>query len=325
MSTSVEQAPGWKKAVFVIVGLGASTPWSNAPLALGVGCVLALAGVAAWPKLCKATSRQLIQWCVATLGLIVPMGELFAIAREGMAFAVGTIAMTFALGALLDRLLRTGAEQTVLISSGTAICGGSAIAAVGSAIGASSAGMAIATGAVFLLNAVALYAFPAVGHWLGLSDAQFGTWAGIAIHDVSSVTGAAGGYVAAGGVAGAALRTATVVKLSRVLWIVPIALGASWWTRRKSPGNASRAPVPWLIILFVLASGARSLFPAVGEHAEAIRRVAGLGFQMALFLIGSGLSVAALRRVGWRALAQAVTLWVVIGVVSLVVVRATVK
>lgn len=318
-----------RQIVFVVVGLACLTPWASPPIALAAGCVLGLLGLSAFGKQAKPFSRQIIQWCVATLGLLVPLQHLWAMVRDGMAFAFGTIVVTFVAGLLVGRWLRVGRDQTILVSSGTAICGGSAIAAVGSAIGATGGTMAIATGAVFLLNAAALYLFPILGHALHLSDAQFGTWAGVAIHDVSSVTGAATPYVAAGGTPGVAGDTATVVKLSRVVWIVPIALGAGWWVRRASAkagaGATAKLPVPWLVILFLAASAASTFLPVVRDHAKEIRRVAGWGFQGALFLIGSGITRAALAAVGWRVLVLAVMLWIVVAAGSLPIILATVR
>lgn len=313
----------WKAAVFLPAAAYSATPWASAPIALALGCVLALAGVAAFRAESRAVSKQLIQWSVATLGLLVPLPRLVGIAREGLLFAAATIIGTFVLAILAGRLLKAGREQTTLIASGTAICGGSAIAAVGSSIAASSAGMAIATAAVFLLNAAALYLFPAIGHALHLTDTQFGTWAGVAIHDVSSVTGAAASYEPKGGPS-TALDVATVVKLSRVLWIVPIALVAGWHAHRSGATDRKRLPIPWLIILFVLASLAATFVGPIARYAREIRFVATLGFQLALFLIGSGLSVAAIREVGWRTLLLAVILWIAIAGGSLVVVMKTV-
>ncbi|QOJ01683.1 MAG: putative sulfate exporter family transporter [Phycisphaeraceae bacterium] len=319
-----------KPAVFIIAAALCLTPWVSPPIALALGAALALAGLAAFEKKSRAVSRQLIQWCVAALGLLIPMDRLAGVVAEGFAIAAGTILVTFALGFGVGALLRVGRERVMLIASGTAICGGSAIAAVGASIGAASADMAIATGSIFLLNAAALYIFPMIGHALELTDAQFGAWAGVAIHDVSSVTGAASVYVASeGGVPGAALATATVVKLSRVVWIVPIALACGWWCRRRggdgTPGRAGAVPVPWLIVLFIAASVAAWLVPGVARHADEIRAVAKQGFSLALFLIGSGLSIGALRKVGWRSLVLAVALWVVVSAASLAVVRATVE
>lgn len=327
----------WKKAVFILGLVACATPWVSPPLALGIGCVLALVGVAPFPKQSKAVSRQLIQWCVATLGLLIPLARLIEVVREGFVLALITIVATFALGMLLARLLRVGREQTTLLCSGTAICGGSAIAAVGSAIQASSSGMAIATGAIFLLNAAGLYLLPIIGHALDLSAAQFGSWAGMAIHDVSSVSGAATSYFDDSAQAAIVTEHAMVVKLSRVIWIVPIAVAARAWFMRANAAAASAAdsagaaptptpiktpklPIPWLVVLFVAASVLATLVPAIDAYSKDIRLVARLGFQVALFLIGSGLSIAAIRAVGWRALAMATILWIALALGSLVVV-----
>lgn len=291
---------------------------------------MALTGMSAFPDLSKRASRLLIQVCVVLLGLRIDLNLLLEAARDGLLFAAGTIVTTFALGLLLGVWLKTGRQITLLITSGTAICGGSAIAAVGAAISATATEMAVATGAVFLLNAGALYLFPVIGHALELSDIQFGTWAGVAIHDVSSVVGAAATYHVGDSTSTAALDTANIVKLSRVLWILPIATLAAWWSRRGGgPGDAAkpvgrRAPVPWFILLFIAASAARTFVPGLEQVAEPVRIGAGLGFQLALFLIGAALSRKAIASVGWRALTQAVVLWAFIAVVSLLVVKATI-
>lgn len=328
-------APLWKHAVFLVGLVACATPWVSPPLALAIGCVLALMGIAPLPKQSKVVSRQLIQWCVATLGLLIPLARLIEVVREGFVLALITIVATFALGMFLARLLRVGREQTTLLCSGTAICGGSAIAAVGSAIQASSAGMAIATGAIFLLNAAGLYLLPIIGHALDLSAAQFGSWAGMAIHDVSSVSGAATSYFKDPEQAAIVTEHAMVVKLSRVIWIVPIALIARAWFMRLHRNEASAAgdpdaaatkasrpklPIPWLVVLFIAASILATLVPAIDAYSKDIRLIARLGFQVALFLIGSGLSIAAIRAVGWRALAMATILWIALAAGSLVVV-----
>ena len=299
-----------------------ASPFASAPLALGVGMVLALLGLVAFEKEAKKFSRTLIQVCVVALGLRVDLATLAREAGSGFVFAAATILAAFLLGFALERLLRTGKELTLLISSGTAICGGSAIAAVGASIGASSSAMAVATGAVFILNAVALYAFPPIGHALHLTDAQFGLWAGVAIHDVSSVVGAASHYHAGDPGSAAALDTANVVKLTRVLWILPCAFFAAWVMRRErgADGPRARAPFPWFILFFLAASAARTFIPAVADSADTVKFAAGLGFQLALFLIGSGLSRAAIASVGWRVLVQAVVLWLALAGASLAVI-----
>ncbi len=318
--------PPWKSALFIAAALACASPWSSAPIALTVGCVLALLGLTAFAKQSKAISRQLIQWCVATLGLLIPLPTLLRIATDGLLFATVSVLATFALGIVLARLLRTGREQTILLSAGTAVCGGSAIVATGAAIGASSASMAIATASIFLLNAAGLYALPPIGHWLGLTDAQFGAWAGIALHDVSSVMGAANSYATDAAGSKVVADTATVVKLSRVLWLVPISLIAGWWvSRHPEPGTEAkptRPPIPWLIILFLLASLLATFVPAIAQASTQIRAIAAMGFQLALFLIGAGLSVTAIKSVGWRALLQALLMWLALAAASLAAVKA---
>jgi uncharacterized membrane protein YadS len=207
-----------------------------------------------------------------------------------------------------------------LISAGTAVCGGSAIAAVGSVIGVDESEISVAMGTVFILNAAALYVFPVVGHSLGLTQIQFGTWAGIAIHDISSVVGASAHYGLD------ALHTATAVKLSRALWIIPLALAATaiFRTRKTYRQTATqhkpKVQVPWFIGFFLLASAARSFVPGMAGIAPVLGHVATTGLTLTLFLIGAGLSAKMLRTVGWRPFLQGVLLWLLISVVSLAVV-----
>ena len=246
----------------------------------------------------------------------------------GLLLAAGTIAGTLAAGRWLGGRLRVGRNASALISCGTAICGGSAVAAVASTIGADEGEVAVAMGVVFVLNAVALLAFPPAGHALGLSQAQFGTWAGVAIHDVSSVVAAAGRY------GPRASETATAVKLSRALWIIPVTLAASFTRRESRAGGAQsdgrkrarrRPAVPWFVGLFLLASVARGVSPAVASAAPALARLATRGLTLTLFLVGAGLTRQTLRAVGVRPLVQAAVLWALISVTSLVVILHTVR
>lgn len=303
---------------FVVAALAATGPWSSPPVALAAGITFGLAGLAAFAAQSKRLSRLLIQGCVVLLGLRMDLAGLWASAREGFGLALATIGGAMALGLALGRLLRTDAPVTMLVSSGTAICGGSAIAAVGSAIGASAPAMAVATGCVFLLNAAGLYLFPLIGHALDLSPRDFGVWAGVAIHDVSSVVGAATVY---GGQDATALDTANVVKLTRVVWILPLTLLAAWWFRGTRPDGAPRQAVPWFIGLFLLASAARTLIPGAEDLSGPVRAVATAGFKGALFLIGSALTLDALRRVGWRAMALALALWIILASGTLAAVK----
>lgn len=340
-------------AVFVAIILACFIPnsWVGPPLALAIGIVFALTNLSEYQARAKVISRVLIQACIVMLGLRIDLAQLVREAQSGFVFAAATILAAFIVGFTLERILRTGKELTLLISSGTAICGGSAIAAVGTSIGASGSSMAVATGVIFILNAVALYAFPPIGHWLSLTDAQFGTWAGVAIHDISSVVGAATNYHATGDAASStALDTANIVKLSRVIWIFPCTLFAAWVMKRSreaeanidatlpekspSPLSSQSTPspsskslparlfsiVPPFILLFLLASAARTFIPALASAQGSIKLIAGAGFAGALFLIGSGLSKKALASVGWRALVQALLTWLVMAVGALVVI-----
>lgn len=314
----------------LVLGAWCLSPWAAPWSALGAGVAVALLGLAAFEAASKPVSRYLIQASVVLLGLRLPFDRLIDTGAGGLAFAAGTILGALALGWLLGRMLKIEGKVAALVSSGTAICGGSAIAAVGSAIAASGAQMAVAIGTVFLLNGAALYLFPLIGHALGLSETQFGVWAGVAIHDVSSVVGASSSYHTGDPASAAAAETATVVKLSRVIWIVPIAAGAAWlWRRRGEEAGAARPGFPLFIVGFVLASAARTFIEpvtrAADANAEAIRYIAGAGMTLALFLIGAGLSKKAIASVGWRPLAMGVILWAALAAASLGVVMGMVE
>lgn len=314
--------------LLMILGAAFSlSPWCSGPLALGLGIALALPGLTAWSGPSKRFSRLLIQVCIVLLGLAIDLHRVQQAGVGGLAFAAGTIVLVFALGAALGRLLGVPGTLGTLLSSGTAICGGSAIAATSRVIRADDSDTSIALAAVFVLNAIALFVFIPVGHWLAMSQEQFGTWAAVAIHDMASVVAAGKEY------GPAALEQATVVKLTRVLWIVPVAAACGWAASRRAPGAgapggngwaAVRGALPWFIVLFVLASAVRTYVPGVGAHEATVKAAAKAGMTLALFLIGCGLSRAAVERVGARPFVMAAALWVVLSVVSLLVVRATV-
>ncbi len=305
----------------------------GAPAALAVGIALALAGLAAFEKPAKNAAKWLIQASIVLLGLSIPLTEVARAGLAGLALAVGTIALVFAASLALGRVLGTPRPLTALLTSGTAICGGSAIAATSSVIGASPAHTSVALAVVFLLNACGVYAYPPIGHALGLSAEQFGAWAAIGIHDTAGVVAAAKSY------SDAALDQATVIKLTRVLWIVPVAFALAAWLRRAEPGTRPgprrSAPVPWFIGLFLAACLVRTLFPSLAQPVDWLPGAASspalaakwLGkylLTLALFLIGAGLSRAALASVGWRPLAHAAGLWVLVSVASLLVIARTV-
>ena len=308
---------GARQTLFFGAAAFCLTPWASPPIALTLGAVLALTHENPFANLGKALSGRLLQVCVVFLGFGMDLPVVLKAGANGAGFAALTIAATLALGWWLGKILGILPKTSALISAGTAICGGSAIAAVGSVIGVAEGEITVAMGTVFILNAVALYLFPWLGHTLHLSQAQFGTWAGVAIHDISSVVGAASHYGLS------ALQTATAVKLSRALWIIPVAFGAAY-AFRSDTGDGSTAPaekpkvaVPWFVGFFLLASVLRSYVPGVAHVAPALSQAATVGLTLTLFLIGAGLSARVLRAVGWRPLLQGVVLWVFISVASL--------
>ncbi|HEV2331672.1 MAG TPA: putative sulfate exporter family transporter [Gammaproteobacteria bacterium] len=284
-------------------------------IALALGLVFALTLENPYREQGGRYVRLLLQVSVVLLGFGIDLVSVFRVGLHGIVFAALTLFTTFTLGYWLARLLDIERKTSLLISAGTAICGGSAIAAVGTAVEAERSEMSVAMGTVFLLNAVALYLFPVLGHLLHLSQGQFGTWAGIAIHDVSSVAGAGAAY------GEEALKTAMVVKLSRVLWIVPVTLAAAFLFRKRGETKTPRRiALPWFILGFLLASLAGDLLPPVRHWAPALAYVAKSGFAYTLFCIGASLSVAAIRAVGYKPLIQGVVLWLFISCVALLAV-----
>jgi uncharacterized membrane protein YadS len=322
--------------LFLLAAAFCLTPCGSPALALALGMGLALTYENPYGDISKHAAKFLLQFCVVMLGFGMNLAVVLQAGKSGMLFAAGSIAGTLILGYAVGRGLKINAKTSALISAGTAICGGSAIAAVGSVIGAAEGEMTVAMGTVFLLNAVALYAFPLIGHALHLSQTQFGTWAGVAIHDISSVVGASTVYGLP------ALQTATAVKLSRALWIVPVALGAALSFCRTQgiggtkPGLADttvgfdpiqtparahgKIQIPWFIGLFLLASVGRSLIPAVAVVAPTLSHLATAGLTLTLFLIGAGISRKTLRTVGWRPMVQGILLWLAISTGSLLVI-----
>jgi uncharacterized integral membrane protein (TIGR00698 family) len=287
------------------------TPWCSPPIALAIGLAFAL--IAGSPfKTTKAT-KILLQVSVVGLGFGMNLGRVIEAGRTGFLFTLATIAGTLLLGYAIGRAMHVSSGTAHLISSGTAICGGSAIAAVGPVIGASDEEMSVSLGTVFILNSIALFVFPAIGAALQLSQSQFGVWSAIAIHDTSSVVGAASAFGAE------ALQVATTVKLTRALWIVPLTIGTALAFHRRN----AKIALPWFILFFVVASVIRTYVEAPEIVFEWAVRLARIGLTVTLFLIGSQLSRQSLARVGVRPLILGVVLWIAISAAGLWAVRAT--
>ena len=296
-----------RKVIFILAAILCLFPFMSPPLALFIGLVLAQLLEHPFPKVSQKITKQLLKISVVGLGFGMNVFSAMRAGREGIIFTVVSITGVLTLGYILGKVLKIERITSALISAGTAICGGSAIAALSPVMNAKEEQISIAMGTVFILNSVALFLFPVIGHALNLSQSQFGIWCAIAIHDTSSVVGAAAKY------GDQALQIATTVKLARALWIIPVAFGATFIF--KSPH--SKVSIPYFIGLFVIAMIANTYVPFVQSIAPYIVSVAKVGLTLTLFLIGSGLSFKLLKKVGVRPLVQGVILWVTISCVAL--------
>jgi uncharacterized integral membrane protein (TIGR00698 family) len=298
------------KAVF-LVGLAiAASGFVSPPVALALGLIFGFTFPHPFDQSAKKLSRYLLQASVVGLGFGMNLHDVIRAGRSGFVYTVVSISVTMLVGMALGALLTMERTPAFLISTGTAICGGSAIAAVGPITGATDEQMAVSLGTVFVLNSVALLTFPGIGAALHLSQTQFGLWAALAIHDTSSVVGAAAKY------GGVALAVGTTVKLARALWIVPMSIGAALIKHARA-----KIQWPWFIALFCLAAVCNTYLPAGAATYGALSRAAKIGLTATLYLIGSGISVATVRKVGHRPLLLGVILWLLISTGSLWLIR----
>ena len=297
------------KFVFFLLLFACLTPWVSPPIALVLGLFAALTFGNPFPEQTKKATKILLQTSVVLLGFGMNLTSVIKAGKDGVLFTIATIFGTLIVGYFVGKLLKVEDKTSALISSGTAICGGSAIAAVAPAIDADGEQISVSLGTVFILNSVALILFPIIGHALNLSQNQFGIWSAIAIHDTSSVVGAAQSYGAE------ALAIATTVKLARALWIAPIALLFSFIHRSKK----AKIAIPYFILFFLLATLVRTYMPADFPSSifDSLVNLAKAGLTVTLFLIGASLSRETLKKVGIKPLVQGVLLWILISIISL--------
>ena len=283
--------------------------WATPPVVLFIGLVFALLCGQAYPTFNKNISKKLLQYSVIGLGFGMNLQTSLASGKEGMLFTIISVVGTLIIGMFIGcKILKLNRNTSYLISSGTAICGGSAIAAVGPIIKAKDTDMSMALATVFILNAIGLFLFPILGHWLGLTQQEFGTWAAIAIHDTSSVVGAGAAY------GEEALQVATTIKLTRALWIIPLALVTSVIFRSEG----KKISIPWFILFFIVAMLINTyLLADYPETGKFIAGVARKGLIITMFFIGASLSVDVIKSVGIRPLLQGVLLWMIISAASL--------
>ena len=299
-----------KKAAFFLLLILSASGFISPPIALCAGLIFGLATQHPYAADSRAFSKFLLQASVVALGFGMNLHEVLNAGRSGFLYTALGIGFALLAGFLIGKLFSVRGTTSYLISTGTAICGGSAIAAIGPILEASDEEMAVALGTVFILNSIALFIFPTIGASLELSQSQFGLWSALAIHDTSSVVGAASRY------GNQALVVATTVKLARALWIVPLALATA-----AARHSRSKVQIPWFIFLFCLAAVVNTYGPQEPRLSQMFFQLGRLGLTVTLFLIGTGISRATVKEVGWRPLAQGVLLWILVGGTSLYFIR----
>jgi uncharacterized integral membrane protein (TIGR00698 family) len=302
-----------QKVLFFIFLSACLIPYVSPPIALGLGLFTALKIGNPFQRTIGRWTRILLQSSVVLLGFGMNLANVLKAGKDGILFTIATIFGTLIFGWLIGKLLKINDKTSTLISSGTAICGGSAIAAVAPAIDADSEEISVSLCTVFILNSIALVVFPIIGQALALNENQFGIWAAIAIHDTSSVVGASAKY------GSEALLIATTVKLARALWIAPVALIFAFIYRSKNGGNKTKIAVPWFIFLFLFATVLRTYAPNSVPPSlfDALVNLAKAGLTVTLFLIGASLSRETIRKVGLKPFLQGVLLWIAVSLVSL--------
>lgn len=307
MQQIVQLITRYNKPIFIVLFVCCLLPFVTPAIALFAGLAFALTAGQPYPKFSKKTSKYLLQFSVVGLGFGMNLYASLQSGKEGMLFTIVSVFAVLALGMWLGKRLLIDRKTSYLIAAGTAICGGSAIAAVGPVVKADDNQMSMSLGTIFILNAIALFIFPPIGHLLGLTQEQFGLWAAIAIHDTSSVVGAGAAY------GETALEIATMVKLTRALWIIPITILTMFLFKQKG----AKITIPWFILFFILAMVANTFLNLPEALTRSVVWAAKQGLTLTLFLIGAGLSRQVIRQVGIRPMVQGVLLWIFIGAISL--------
>jgi uncharacterized integral membrane protein (TIGR00698 family) len=305
------------RSIFFLGLLLAGSGLVSPPVALVGGIAFGFTAVHPYRKEASSLAKLLLQISVILLGFGMNLQQVIHAGKSGFLYTAISICSAVVLGLLLGKLFKVGGKASYLITLGTAICGGSAIAAIAPITDANEEEISVSMGTVFLLNSVALLIFPAIGWWLHLSQYQFGLWAALAIHDTSSVVGAAAKY------GPQALAIGTTVKLARALWIVPVSLITAIYMgrvakRERTSGHQAKVKIPWFIFLFIGASVLSTYLPRFMHTYLDLNRLGKAGLTATLFLIGTSLSKKTLQAVGIKPFLQGVILWIVIATASLV-------
>lgn len=295
-------------ALYFIIPFLCLMPFFTAPMALGAGILLTVLRIKK-PYDVSGYTSKILQWSIVLMGFGMSLEKVIETSQTGVWLTAASVILVFFFGLIIGKLLKVEKNTTMLISSGTAICGGSAIAAVSPIINAKNNQISFALTVVFVLNAVALFIFPPIGHALGMSQENFGYWSAIAIHDTSSVVGASAAY------GSEALEIATTVKLTRTLWIIPLSFLVVFINRKES--KLSKIKIPWFILYFVIAILLAYFFPQYSKDYDHISWLGKRGMTLALFLIGTSFSLEDLRTAGPRAFILGILLWIIISVGTL--------
>jgi len=298
------------KVVFIITTLFCLISDISSWMALLAGIIFSFILGHPYPKLSQKAINIFLKIAVVGFGFGINIHDAISISTKSIWLTAGSILLIMVSGYLIAKLLELNKGEGHLITSGTAICGGSAIAAIAPITGASNQEISVSLGVVFLLNSIALLIFPPIGHFLNLSEFQFGMWSAIAIHDTSSVIGAAHSY------GQESLKVATTVKMARVLWIIPISIYSIFLFKSKN----TKIKIPWFILLFILATILNSYFPIHQDLQGYIASSSNSLLIVTLFLIGMSLSIERIRASGWKVLIFGVSLWVITAVFSLVLI-----
>ena len=302
MVSILKNLPLFSKLLFFTFGILIIILNLSPATSLIMGLLIGIIFTNPFPNQSRVITKYLLQISIVGLGFGMNFEQVLEAGKDGFVFTLVTIALAMGLGFLLGRWLKVDDIIAYLISCGTAVCGGSAIAAVSQVLKAENKDISVSIGTVFILNAVALFIFPVIGHYFNLSQQQFGLWAAIAIHDTSSVVGASAKY------GNEALAIATTVKLARALWIIPLVVLTSVLFNNKGSAWA----LPWFIVFFIAASIVNTYINIPVRISSQIFILAKLGFSITLFLIGCGISLDSLKKVGVRPFLQGVLLWIII-------------
>lgn len=296
-----------KHVIYGICIIACLTPYISPAIALATGILLSALNVQ--NEQVSKYRTSILQWSIVLMGFGMNLSQVLATSKTGFTITIVSVVGTITAGVILGKIFKVEKITSLLISSGTAICGGSAIAAISPVVGAKDNQVSFSLVVVFVLNAIALFIFPIIGHYFNLNQELFGYWAAIAIHDTSSVVGAGAAY------GSQALETATIVKLTRALWIVPLSLVLAW-TYRK---NKQTIKLPWFILLFVLSILFSHFIPQLSSTYFLLDIIGKRSMVVAIFLIGSNLSLSEIKKAGAGSFLQGVILWLIVSSTSLLV------